>query len=237
MEQGLMSLFKKDPQGMIRVYRGEPRKLPNPKFDFGYSGDMEFQKQEGKTTRGKFFTPDLEKAKNFANQQNMPSIKSIKQTGGGRIKTMLVSPDEFSKAAKDAFKFHAYGMKENRIGGPQAAERMLKDGLRYVDSLDLERAVGNINDKQYFRMLREGIFQFAPERAKTAITESFKINPGGMILEGLGVAGKAVAKGAGVLSYPLALLFSPELNLDEVEEGGFTEYEELPLEAMTLDAT
>jgi hypothetical protein len=58
-----------------------------------------------------------------------------------------------------------------------------------------------------------------------------------MLLEGLGVAGKAVAKGAGVLSYPLALLFSPELNLDEVEEGAFTEYEELPPEAMTLDAT
>ena len=237
MEQGLMSLFKKDPEGMIRVYRGEPRKLPNPKFDFGYSGDMEFQKQEGKTTRGKFFTPNLEKAKGFAGLQETPSVKRIKQTGGGRIKTMLVSPDEFSKAAKDAFKFHAYGMKENRIGGPQAAERMLKDGLRYVDSLDLERAIGNINDKQYFRMLREGIFQFAPERAKTAIVESFKINPGGMILEGLGVAGKAVAKGAGVLSYPLALLFSPELNLDEVEEGAFTEYEELPPEAMTLDAT
>mgnify|MGYP003136101920 CR=1 FL=1 len=235
MEQGLMSLFKKDPQGMIRVYRGEPRKLPDRSF--GYSGDMEFQKQEGKTTRGKFFTPNLEKAKGFAGLQETPSVKQIKQTGGGRIKTMLVSPDEFSKAAKDAFKFHAYGMKENRIGGPQAAERMLKDGLRYVDSLDLERAIGNINDKQYFRMLREGIFQFAPERAKTAIVESFKINPGGMILEGLGVAGKAVAKGAGVLSYPLALLFSPELNLDEVEEGAFTEYEELPPEAMTLDAT
>ena len=235
MEQGLMSLFKKDPQGMIRVYRGEPRKLPDRSF--GYSGDMEFQKQEGKTTRGKFFTPNLEKAKGFAGLQETPSVKQIKQTGGGRIKTMLVSPDEFSKAAKDAFKFHAYGMKENRIGGPQAAERMLKDGLRYVDSLDLERAIGNINDKQYFRMLREGIFQFAPERAKTAIVESFKINPGGMLLEGLGVAGKAVAKGAGVLSYPLALLFSPELNLDEVEEGAFTEYEELPPEAMTLDAT
>ena len=235
MEQGLMSLFKKDPQGMIRVYRGEPRKLPDRSF--GYSGDMEFQKQEGKTTRGKFFTPNLEKAKGFAGLQETPSVKRIKQTGGGRIRTMLVSPDEFSKAAKDAFKFHAYGMKENRIGGPQAAERMLKDGLRYVDSLDLERAIGNINDKQYFRMLREGIFQFAPERAKTAIVESFKINPGGMLLEGLGVAGKAVAKGAGVLSYPLALLFSPELNLDEVEEGAFTEYEELPPEAMTLDAT
>ena len=50
-----MSLFKKDPQGMIRVYRGEPRKLPDRSF--GYSGDMEFQKQEGKTVRGKFFTP------------------------------------------------------------------------------------------------------------------------------------------------------------------------------------
>ena len=237
MEQGLMSLFKKDPQGMIRVYRGEPRKLPDRSF--GYSGDMEFQKQEGKTVRGKFFTPDLEKAKGFGKQFLKDDFKRMKfdNYGGGRIKTMLVSPDEFSKAAKDAFKFHAYGMKENRIGGPQAAERMLKDGLRYVDSLDLERAVGNINDKQYFRMLREGIFQFAPERAKTAIAESFKINPGGMILEGLGVAGKAVAKGAGILSYPLALLFSPELNLDEVEEGAFTEYEELPPEAMTLDAT
>ena len=168
---------------LINVYRGEPLDPDEVSFtvDYGY----------GKEDVGKFHTPDINRARSYA---NTPFIEK----GNRVIKSRKVTVDELFEGVKEAWRTHA---KQNTDYFARMPKSELKKNMDFVDTLKEEIKSGkgrSINDIAIF--LQEQVF--SDDKSKINFIETFKNDP----KTAFKLAGRAMTKIATKATPPIAIL-------------------------------
>lgn len=164
----------------IKVYRGEPidPSKAMTSTDYGYP----------KEDVGKFHTPLVERARNFASSAG---------PGNQLIRSRKVTVDELLDGVKEAFKV-ASRKKDNEYFKAMPKSELNKN-LDYVDSLKKAYKSGERSLESFAFMLQEQVFH---DESKIDFIETLKNDP-----KSAGkLAGRAIAKVATVATPPIAFL-------------------------------
>ena len=164
----------------IKVYRGEPidPSKAMTSTDYGYP----------KEDVGKFHTPLVERARNFASSAG---------PGNQLIRSRKVTVDELLDGVKEAFKV-ASRKKDNEYFKAMPKSELNKN-LDYVDSLKKAYKSGERSLESFAFMLQEQVFH---DESKIDFIETLKNDP-----KSAGkLAGRAIAKVATIATPPIAFL-------------------------------
>ena len=164
----------------VKVYRGEPidPSKAMTSTNYGYP----------KEDVGKFHTPLVERARNFASSAG---------PGNQLIRSRKVTVDELLDGVKEAFKV-ASRKKDNEYFKAMPKSELNKN-LNYVDSLKKAYKSGERSLESFAFMLQEQVFH---DESKIDFIETLKNDP-----KSAGkLAGRAIAKVATVATPPIAFL-------------------------------
>ena len=164
----------------VTVYRGEPIDVDksNLNVDYGY----------GKEDVGKFHTPSIEKARNFAHSAG---------PGNQQILSRKVTIDELFEGVEEAWKTHA---KQKTDYFKKMPKSELDKNLRFIRNMKKAYETGERSLESMVMFLQEQVFH--DDKSKVNFIETFKNDP-----KSAGkLAGKAISKVATKAAPPLAIL-------------------------------
>jgi len=183
----------------VTVYRGEPIDVDksNLNVNYGY----------GKENVGKFHTPSIEKARNFAHSAG---------PGNQQILSRKVTIDELFDGVEEAWKTHAK-QKTNYFKKMPKSE--LDKNLRFIRNMKKAYKTGERSLESMVMFLQEQVFH--DNKSKVNFIETFKNDP-----KSAGkLAGRAISKVATKAAPPLAILeaigtaFTPKTVADATLQG------------------
>ena len=193
LEQGYASGDK------VTVYRGEPIDVDksNLNVDYGY----------GKENVGKFHTPSIEKARNFAHSAG---------PGNQQILSRKVTIDELFDGVEEAWKTHA---KQKTDYFKKMPKSELDKNVRFIRNMKKAYETGERSLESMVMFLQEQVFH--DDKSKVNFIETFKNDP-----KSAGkLAGRAISKVATKATPPLAILemvgtvFAPKTMGDATLQG------------------
>ena len=193
LEQGYASGDK------VTVYRGEPIDVDksNLNVDYGY----------GKENVGKFHTPSIEKARNFAHSAG---------PGNQQILSRKVTIDELFDGVEEAWKTHA---KQKTDYFKKMPKSELDKNVRFIRNMKKAYETGERSLESMVMFLQEQVFH--DDKSKVNFIETFKNDP-----KSAGkLAGRAISKVATKAAPPLAILeaigtaFTPKTVADATLQG------------------
>tara|TARA_R100001510_G_scaffold34963_1_gene31495 strand:- start:744 stop:3347 length:2604 start_codon:yes stop_codon:yes gene_type:complete len=183
----------------VTVYRGEPIDVDksNLNVDYGY----------GKDDVGKFHTPSVEKARNFAHSAG---------PGNQQILSRKVTIDELFDGVEEAWKTHA---KQKTDYFKKMPKSELDKNIRFIRNLKKAYKTGERSLESMVMFLQEQVFH--DDKSKVNFIETFKNDP-----KSAGkLAGRAISKVATKATPPLAILeiigtvFAPTTVADATLQG------------------